>query len=287
MTSLRRIIKHQNVATADDFFLLEDLPLSFPHDDDTNLPCSESAPLAEDATDDSDFSDTTSSKDYAGNPDVHFQSSRSTAKDIAMLHELRDQIIAQATLESTRLIQEGHARAQAEYQSAISRAKQEIENARQAAIEQGKKEAYEKHASKITDCIARLEEGIARIEGAQAGFINGYENDLKWMALEIAQKILMDTISADEARLVPLVMAAVNSAKNAPWISVEISENMTCLLAQLQQELQSLPFAGKVSLKLVSASDDTCLIETPDRCFDASLTRQIENLKGYFTAEQG
>lgn len=277
---MRRIIKHANVTTSDDFFLLADVLsekaslLDEPFDSDAE-PTDEISVDANQASDKSD------------SPEKGAHVSRAHAQEIAQLNALRDQIIAQATSEAARVIQEAHAHAQAEYQSAVNRAAKDIESARQEAMLQGRKEALEAHSAAITDCISALENSISRMEGAQAGFIDGYEKDLKWLALEIAQKVLMDSVADDETRLIPLVMTAINSVKTAPWISVEVSEKMTRLLTQLQKELQALPFSSNISLKLVSGAQDTCLVETPDRCIDASISKQIENLKGYFTAEQG
>lgn len=281
---MRRIYKQDSVTTSDDFFLLEDLLLTN-SGSDAEGDLFEDGQAGLDEIQRSDIPAADSVDGYIAKP-VQQRGLRPTVQEVAHLQELRDQIIAQATAESARLIEEGCARAQAEYEAALSRAAQEIENTRQEAYALGRKEAFEQHSKAITDCVANLEASVARLEGMQAGFITGYESDLKWMALEIAQKILMDTIVADETRLIPLVMHAVNSAKNAPWISVEISENMTRLLTHLQHALESQPFVGKVNLKLVSAPADTCMVETPDSCFDASIIRQIENLKGYFAAER-
>ncbi|MFV0498340.1 MAG: hypothetical protein ACK5L0_09285 [Candidatus Fimivivens sp.] len=211
---------------------------------------------------------------------------RHTVQDMARLEQLRDQIIAQATAESARLIEKGHAKAQTEYQAALARASAQIERDRQAACMEGQQQALHQTKEDITTCIRNIEQTLIHLESTQARFITGYEQDLKWMSLEIAQKILMDKISADDTQLVPLVMNAVNSVSDTPWMSVEISEHMTGLLTQLQQKLQSAPAGSKVNIRLNDAPPDTCIIETPDKFFDASIRQQIENLKGYFAAEQ-
>ena len=209
------------------------------------------------------------------------------AQETARLEALRDQIIAQATSEAARLIQEGHIRAQTEYNNALVRAAEQIERDRQTACQEGRQQAYAQTVQAITGCIRGIEQALIRLESAQATFITGYEQDLKWMAIEIAQKILMDTVAEDDTRLLPLVLAAVNSVDNAPWMTVEISEQVTGLLTQLQQHLAGLSDTGRIGLRLIDAPPDTCIVETPDTVFDASITQQLENLKGYFAAEQG
>lgn len=285
---MRRIYKPHNVTTSDNYFLLGDIgqhTLDRECDDKFLLGCSEedensSAP-------ESQSDDSAENLQDGENRSTKRHATHGIMQDIAQLEQLRDQIIAQATAESTRLIEEGHAKAHAEYQAAIVRASEQIERDRQAACAQGHQQALAQTTQDITNCIRNIEQTLARLESVQASFITGYEQDLKWTALEIAQKILVDTITADDTRLVPLVMAAVNSASSAPWMSVEISEHMTGLLTQLQQKLQDSSISNRVSIRLIDAPLDTCIIETPDKFLDASITQQLENLKGYFAVEQG
>ncbi len=283
---MRRIYKPSNVTTSEKYFLLGDVvDLSSAEDDDdralTDYSEDETAPQGANHPD-----DLAESEDAPQNRSVRRHAVHGTVQEMAQLEQLRDQIIAQATSEAARLIQEGHAKAQAQYNETLARAAEQIEHDRQTAREEGRQQAFAQTTQDIINCIRDIEQTLARLESAQAGFITGYEQDLKWMALEIAQKILMDTIADDEARLVPLVMAAVNSAGSAPWMTVEISERMTGLLTQLQQKIKDFS-TGRINLRLVDAPPDTCIVETPDTFFDASISQQIENLKGYFAAEQG
>lgn len=205
----------------------------------------------------------------------------------ANTREICDKMIAQAASEASRLIEEGHARAQAEYSAALRDAAQDIEKERETAQKTGRAEAAAACRDEIIECTAKVEELICRLESEHAAFITGYENDLKWLALEIAQKILDDTISADNSKLCSLVMSAVRSAKGARWMKVELSESMAGILSTLQAALNTEMPEEKVEFKLVSAPFDHCVVETPEKVFDASLSQQIENLKIYFTNEQG
>ncbi len=282
---MRRIYKPGNVTTSDKHFLLGDVVDASAGE---NGRCASPDYSEESAV----FQDTNQPDDLPECEDAPQsrpalrRPAAGTVQEMAQLEQLRDQIIAQATSEATRLIQEGHTKAQAEYNDMLARAAEQIERDRQTACKEGRQQAFTQTAQDIAGCIRDIEQTLARLESAQAGFITGYEQDLKWMALEIARKILMDTIADDDTRLTPLVLTAVNSVGSAPWMTVEISEHMTGLLTQLQQKLKDFS-AGRVNLRLVDAPPDTCIVETPDTFFDASITQQIENLKGYFAAEQG
>lgn len=210
---------------------------------------------------------------------------RRAETDLEQFREMGRMIIEQATAEASRIIEDGHLRAQTEYSLVMERAHIQAADDRETARRQGHAEALRIHSENITNCIKNIEDAICRIESAQAAFITGYENDLKWMAVEIAEKILSDTIDADQTRLLPLVMTAVHSAKTAQWLSVEISDQMLDLLSGIQAELKQAELDDTVAVKLSPAAPDSCIIETPDRFIDASVTRQIENLKDYFASE--
>jgi len=286
---LRRIYKPGHVTTSEKFFLLGDAADHLCTAENDDGVWSDLAEADDDAAQDlADQNMVPAESEDAPPPrPASRRPAHSTVQEIAQLEQLRDQMIAQATSEAARLLQEAHMKAQAEYHETLARAAEQIERDRQTAREEGRQQAFAQTTQDIVGCIRGIEQTLARLESAQAGFITGYEQDLKWMALEIAQKILVDTISADDTRLVPLVMAAVHSAGNAPWMTVEISERMTGLLTQLQHKISSFSDTGRINLRLVDAPPDTCIVETPDRVFDASIKQQIENLKGYFAAEQG
>ena len=201
--------------------------------------------------------------------------------------EICDKMIAQAASEASRLIEEGHARAQAEYAAALRDAASAIEAEREKACQIGRAEAAAGCRDEIIECVTKIEELICRLESDHAAFITGYENDLKWLALEISRQILSDTIESDNKKLCSLVMAAVRSAKGARWMKVELSDKMAGILSTLQAAVEAEMPAGSVEFKLVSAPNDHCIVETPEKVFDASFSQQIENLKVYFANEQG
>lgn len=208
-------------------------------------------------------------------------------QETAHVNELCDRMIEQAAAEAARIIEEGHARVQEEYNAAMKDAAAQIEADREAAKSEGKAQAAAECRQQIADCINDIQDAVSRIEGDLAAFITGYESDLKWLALEIAQQILSDTIQADQTRLVPLVLSAVRSAKGAKWMKVELSESMAELLTTLQNAIEADSPAEKVEFKLVAGDSGHCVVETPEKAFDASISQQIENLKIYFANEQG
>lgn len=165
-----------------------------------------------------------------------------------------------------------------------------------AEMEQIKKQAYEEayqkgldegaraQAKELKGCMEKLVEGVSHLEGEQAGFMAEYEYNLKWLAWEIASKVLGRKLDEDETELVSLVKMAVASVKNAEWITVEVSEKMTALLETLEREFRRLG-DDRVEIRGISAPIGTCIIDTPDGLIDASVYSQLENLRIYFANE--
>lgn len=178
-------------------------------------------------------------------------------------------------------------------------AQSEIELARDAMMqqvaleaEQVKQEAYQlglqmgasAEAETIAQCVQNLELAVARIEGEQAGFMTEYESNLKWLALEIASRVLSKRIEQDDGEMMNLVKAALATVKNAEWIKVELSESMTGLIDALGQELKRTG-EERITVHGISAPPGTCIIDSPTSKLDASIHMQLQNLKEYFAQE--
>lgn len=178
-------------------------------------------------------------------------------------------------------------------------AQNEIEFARAAMMEQValeaeqvKQEAYQlgiqmgaaAEAETIAQCIHNLELAVARIEGEQEGFMVEYEGNLKWLALEIASRVLSKRIEQDDSEMMSLVKSALATVKSTEWIKVELSQDMTGLIDALGQELKR---AGeeRITVRGISAPPGTCIMDTPASKLDASMYTQLQNLKEYFAQE--
>lgn len=207
------------------------------------------------------------------------------AQDIASAERLRDEIIQNAAIEAAKVVEKAHTDAMELYRSTMEKAMTQIEKDREDAIKTGQAAALEEHSAEITACINSIVSAICRMEANQAKLISGYESDLKWLALEIAQKILKQKVEENPACMAPMVEAAIKNCKNAPWITVEISDSVPKLLTELQGIMARSGFGDRVTIKNAKMPIDTCIIETPDKFFDASVSQQLENLKGYFLSE--
>lgn len=174
-------------------------------------------------------------------------------------------------------------RAQDSYIETLKRAEVEAQALREEAVIQGRAEGVSSKKEQIEQCVAQIEQAVIRMESEQAAFMVDYEQKLKWLALEIASKILSKKVEDNGAEMAELVQNAVSAAGSAKWVGVEVSNQMPELLGALEQ---SFADNDKVEVRAIAAPPGTCRIETAAGVVDASVYTQIENMKEYFASEQ-
>lgn len=193
-------------------------------------------------------------------------------------------IIQKAAADAKRTLESAAAQAEAERMEILAKAGQEAELVKMRAYEEGLRESLEERRRTIGECVAQLEQLVSRIEGEQAGFFSEFESNLRWLALEIASRILNQRIGEDDLAAKSLIKAAMSTVKNAEWISVELSEKMAGLIDHLTQEVQQLG-DDHIQIRGVDAPMGTCVVDTPTERIDASVYTQLSNLKEYFSRE--
>lgn len=208
--------------------------------------------------------------------------------DFAVDEKQAREIIQKAKEEAALIVNQANLQAKLDHDRLLAQTTTELEEIKKQAYEeafqQGMVDGARQQADQILQCIKAIEDGISHLEGEQAGFVAEYEYNLKWLAWEIASKVLGHKIEQDETEMLSLVKAAVSSVKNADWIAVEVSDKMTTLIDRLNEELKRVG-EGSIEVRGVSAPNDTCVIDTPSGMIDASVYSQLENLRIYFAQE--
>ncbi|MDL2219609.1 hypothetical protein LJC04_04685 [Ruminococcaceae bacterium OttesenSCG-928-O06] len=193
---------------------------------------------------------------------------------------LREEIIQGAMAEAGRILEDAVRGAEEQKAAALAGIQDEAERLRAAAAEEGRKEGFAAVVGDMQQAAGQLEAAIADFEGGRAGFEAEYETQLKWMALEIASKVLAKKVDEDDAVMADMVQKAVQSVRNEAWIRVEVSQEMVRLIDKLTEI-----YAGQPGIEIsgVSTAPGTVQIETPSGLMDASLQTQLANLREYFT----
>lgn len=200
-----------------------------------------------------------------------------------------EQILQQAREEASRIVNQATLQAQLDHDHLLAQTAAELEQIKQRAydeaFEHGRADGARTQVEDVKDAIAAMELNIAKLEGEQAGFMAEYEYNLKWLAWEIASKVLGRKIEEDETEMLSLVKTAVSSVKNAQWITVEISDKMTKLIDLLTRTVRKSG-EERIDVRGITAPTGTCIIDTPDGLVDASVYKQLENLRIYFSQDE-
>ncbi|MEA4896245.1 MAG: hypothetical protein VB064_13445, partial [Oscillospiraceae bacterium] len=164
--------------------------------------------------------------------------------------------------------------------------KKELEALSKAAAEAAAQSAYfdalNKKKSELKECISDVQRLLNQLTQKQEDFIEQYTNELKYMAIEIAEKMILEKISADDAILQKLVMQNVRAVKSAEWISVELSERLVGLVDYVKRELETPEFKARTSVYAVPENADTCRVTTEEGTIVSTISVQANNLRKAF-----
>lgn len=194
---------------------------------------------------------------------------------------IKEELIQGAMAEAGRILQDALKDAEEQKRQILEQAQAEAEQLRQQAAQQGRAEGRDTVLAEVKDAASRLEGAIAQYEGERAGYESEFEEQLKWMAIEIAGKVLAHKVAEDDSVLADMVNKAVQSVKSEPWIRVEVAQEMVRLVGRLTELYQQ---QANIEVSAIPAAPGTIQIETPSGVVDASLQTQLENLRSYFAS---
>ncbi len=164
--------------------------------------------------------------------------------------------------------------------------KKELEALSKAAAEAAAQSAYfdalNKKKCELKECISDVQMLLNELTHKHEEFIEHYTNELKYMAVDIAEKMILEKISADDAILKKLVLQNIKTVKNAEWINVELSERLVGLVDYVKKELEMPEYKGRTSVYTVTDKDDTCRVTTDEGTIVSTISVQANNLRKAF-----
>lgn len=114
------------------------------------------------------------------------------------------------------------------------------------------------------------------------------KQDLKELALAIAEKVIHVSLKSSGDILIRMIEAATAKRRRCEWVQVYIADcdakasvntvpELTEYLSRLSDRVRVIPMTGDES--------GTCIVEMPDEIIDASVSTQLDNLRGIITDE--
>lgn len=151
-----------------------------------------------------------------------------------------------------------------------------------AGYEEGEKEAALQREQALQEFRQDMSELIGSVEKEKKLLLEKYQDDLKNIALAIAEKVIHTSLKSSETVIHRMIMAATDKLKKTEWAKIYISKAETELAMIADTEfVESLSHLSD-HVKIVSMDNEeegVCIIELPDEIIDASVNTQLENIK--------
>ncbi len=168
------------------------------------------------------------------------------------------------------------------YNAVLPELQEELRQRLEEMLERIYREELMKKREEIRQSLAFLSQGLQAMEESHQAYIKEFTEELKYMALDIAERILQKEIQADPKALETMVLELVAEVKNAPWINVEVSEQAKGLAEHLKVQLNKAEQGKAIFVSAKDVPPDTCRIETEDGFIEATLSVQLQQLRQAF-----
>jgi flagellar assembly protein FliH len=163
---------------------------------------------------------------------------------------------------------------------------EELRRRTETALDRTYREALLERREEIRQSLDVLSRGLEQLQEAHRTYIKEFTEELKYMALDIAEKILQKEITADPGALETMTLQLVSEVKNTPWINVEVSEQTDGLAQRLKRQLSKAEQGKNIFVTAKDIPADGCRIETEDGIIDATLSVQLSQLRQAFVQSE-
>lgn len=166
----------------------------------------------------------------------------------------------------------------------IKKAKDECDKAEKEGYKKGYEAGKQAALFEARQQLQELTQLMNSIERQKQQIFAEYEEQVKKLALGIADKVIHQKVEADDSVFLDIYKAAVENLKAEGWVKVLISGAETEFATQNAQLLQSL-VKGANHIEIVTLPDapkGTCVVETAAGIVDAGVETQISRLQNVF-----
>lgn len=207
------------------------------------------------------------------------QSGQISERIIADAQEEKQKIIQLSREEASKII----ADAKTDSENIIRQAADESESIRQEAYNEGCCKGIAEKREEVEKILSEMQGTLEEMKTVQHDYFKRYADELKYLAIDIAEKVTMNQISEDNKFLLKLIVQNVKSIRDADWITIEISEKLQSLSEDIDKAMHSGGLSKKTEVQPMANMDETeCVLTATDRIVDISLKTQLSNIRAYF-----
>ena len=208
--------------------------------------------------------------------------------------EKYNELVRDAKAESARIEEECKARVEA----SLKESRELTENAKAQAAkivedamaegeklkEQAKIDGFEEgkriKAQETEEFFKAMVKQIDEIKTAQQQAFDEYAEQLKFFAVDVAEDVVKRKVESDDLYLENLVKRALLGFKDADYISVTMSENLSMLAKKLKEDRHSAGLQN-AEFKTNLPEGGSIILEVKEQVIDASLPVQFDNIREY------
>ncbi len=208
--------------------------------------------------------------------------------------EKYNELVRDAKAESARIEEECKARVEA----SLKESRELTENAKAQAAkivedamaegeklkEQAKIDGFEEgkriKAQETEEFFKAMAKQIDEIKTAQQQAFDEYAEQLKFFAVDVAEDVVKRKVESDDLYLENLVKRALLGFKDADYISVTMSENLSMLAKKLKEDRHSAGLQN-AEFKTNLPEGGSIILEVKEQVIDASLPVQFDNIREY------
>lgn len=260
----------------------------FPDAEDLNIPGETAAePLTLEEFTDSELPADTDTPEPRPKPEEPVKKKDPSPIDFAQIQA--DAILAEAQQEANELREKAMADLEAELGELRNQAHTE---GYQAGFAEGMAEGRQEARLQLEQMAAEQEKEVAAFlkdaVRVRDQLLEDSKQDLKELALAIAEKVIHVSLKSSGDILIRMIESATAKRRRCEWVQVYIADRdarasantvpeLTEALSRLSDRVRVIPMAGDES--------GTCIIEMPDEIIDASVSTQLDNLRGLISDE--
>lgn len=260
----------------------------FPDAEDLNIPGETAAePLTLEEFTDSELPADTDTPEPRPKPEEPVKKKDPSPIDFAQIQA--DAILAEAQQEASELREKAMADLEAELGELRNQAHTE---GYQAGFAEGMAEGRQEARLQLEQMAAEQEKEVAAFlkdaVRVRDQLLEDSKQDLKELALAIAEKVIHVSLKSSGDILIRMIESATAKRRRCEWVQVYIADRdarasantvpeLTEALSRLSDRVRVIPMTGDES--------GTCIIEMPDEIIDASVSTQLDNLRGLISDE--
>ncbi len=200
-----------------------------------------------------------------------------------------------AEIQAKKMLEDAHREVEEYKARAFRDIEKELDELRIGARDEGYKQGFaeglaearkegraenEKQAAEQGKTVKKFLEDAAR---ERAELIDQSKEELKDLALAIAEKVIRVSLKSSSDIILRMIESATDKHKRCEWAHIYIADCDTKAMALTIPELTSALSHVSDRVRIIPMADDesgTCIIELPDEIIDASVSTQLDAIRG-------